>query len=215
MVSCASKSETNLIFHVDPPPDADVACIGVVGFDVSVSSGGKTSMSGPLLSASGPVLDREHCRLPQPFSVQSADMNGPALVVITGHDGAGIARVQGSAQVDNLLGAAVHVQLKTVMSPPSPVLVINRSVLLSQTALSDVAHLKITTMRMMASLIDVTPGDYFSVEPAAYGVPNLMAGPADDGLALFGDVTTTKGVNLARTRLTAKWMPGGYYVATP
>src|SRR5258706_2021452 len=217
LTCCGGKTEpTDLVFHIDAPMAGDPGCIGVVGFDVSISSGGRTLKSGPLLGA-GPILDEASCHLSRPFSLQNADLNGPASVMVSGHDGAGIVRVEGMGSVPKLVDGAMHIQLRTSAPPPSPVLVLNRSnVLMNKVPLSAVTLLVITTMRRPEPLVTVTPGDYFSVEPAAYGVANLAAGGTDNNLALFADVTTTGAVTVPRAKLTAVWNKvGGYYEAMP
>ncbi len=212
MTCCAGKTETtDLIFYIDPPDDS--GCIGVVGFDVSITSGARTSSSGPLLG-SRPILATLDCHLAHPFSLENADLNGSASVTVSGHDGAGVVRVEGTGNVPKLVAGAIHIQLKTSPLPPSPVLVINRSSVLG-TKPSDMGQLKITTTMRMETLVTVTPGDYFSVDPAAYGVPTGLApGGGNTGLALFADVTTVQNT-MVRTKLIASWNQAGYYDAIP
>jgi len=212
MTGCAGKADTtNLVFYVDPPDDT--GCIGVVGFDVSISSGGRTSMSGPLLG-SAPILDGFSCHLSRPFSFPNADLNGPASVTVSGHDGAGVVRVEGTGSAPKLVDGAIHIPLKTSAPPPSPVIVLNRSFVLNNAKLSDVTQLQITTMKGMNTLVAVIPGDYFSVDPAAYGVAAYLGrGGTDTNLSLFVDVTIAG--MMQRTRMTAVWRPGGYYEAVP
>jgi hypothetical protein len=213
LLACSSSSsnKANVIFYVDPPPDGDVGCIGVAGFDVAISSGGRTSPSGPLLNAGGPVLESSACRLSRPFSLPDLDLDAPASVAVTGYDGAGMARVEATGHIDNLHGNPPHLQLRTTTTPPLPVLVVHRGPLLGIAKLSEVTRLEITTMRQPLTLLNITPGDYFSVEPAAYGISaNLSPTGADNGVALFALVTINNGSPL-RTKLTAMWNASGHY----
>ena len=215
LVGCGSASKTNLTFYVDAPPDGDVSCIGVAGFDVAVTAGSQISRSGPLLNAT-PVLDLPACRLTHPFSMQDVDIDSPASVVVTGRDGAGSTRVQGKADVASLRAGAAHVQLRTTATPPWPVLVVHWPLLLGGSSRSDVTRLVIMLMGGgKQTLVNVGPGDYFSVEPGAYGVPaNLAPDGVDDGQAIVADVTTTTQGQLPRTRLNVVWnVAGRYYEA--
>jgi len=213
LVACGSTSKTNLTFYVDAPPD--VSCIGVAGFDVAVTAGTETSRSGPLLNET-PVLELSACHLTHPFSMQDVDIDSPASVVVTGHDGAGSTRVQGTADVQSLRAGAARVQLRTTATPPWPVLVVHWPTVLSGSRRSDVSRLVIMLMGGgRQTLVDVGPGDYFSVEPGAYGVPaNLAPDGVDDGQAIFVDVTTTTQGLLPRTRLNAVWNAAGRYYET-
>src|SRR5258706_15656238 len=126
----SSKNQTNVIFIVVPPPDGDVGCVGVAGFEVTISSGGRTSPSGPLLNDAGPVRESSACHLRHPFSLTDLDLESPASVTVTGYDGAGMARVQAIGHLDNLHANPPHLQLKSITTPPLPVLIINRNPLL-------------------------------------------------------------------------------------
>jgi hypothetical protein len=214
LVSCGASSEkANLVFHVDAPMAGDVGCIGVAGFEVEVTSEGKSSPSGPLPNEA-PVLDNGSCRLSKPFSIQGVDIDAPASVVVTGRDGAGLVRVEATGRVDNLRAAATNLQLKATPSPPLPVLVVYRTTL-TGAAVGDIGHLTVTPMGgSRAALVDVGPGAYSMVEPAPYGVPgtNLRSDGSDDGLTVFVDATTKQGMMLPRARRNLSWNKNGYYV---
>jgi hypothetical protein len=211
LAACSSSSKTSMNFYVDPPPDMDFACIGVAGFDVVVASGSRNSPSGPEPN-SAPVLDPGACRLTRPFSISDVDVDAPVSVVVTGRDGAGVARVEATAHIDNLHAGPTHLQLKATAAPPLPVLVVYRMPLLGGAKMSDVTRLVVIAMRRSMTLLDIAPGDYFGVEPGAYGIPaNLAPDGTDDGMIVFVDVTTGQGV-LPRARLTLAWM-GRYYEA--
>jgi hypothetical protein len=214
--SCGGTPKSTLVFHVDPPPEGDVGCIGVAGFDVTVKTTGRNAGSGPVPNAS-PVLDPASCHLTQPFTIEDVDLESPASVVVTGHDGAGVTRVQASGRVDNLHAQPMHLQLTTTATPPTPVLVVNRKQLLGAQPLSDLTQMTVSTAKgPRLNLVTVTPGDYFLVEPAAYGVPsNLAPGGADTGVEISADLTTTTQGLLPRVKLTAVWNPNGYYDAKP
>jgi len=213
LASCASAPKSNVVFHVDPPPDGDVGCIGVAGFDVAVTAAGHNSASGPVPNST-PVLDPGSCHLTQAFTIQDVDIESPASVVVTGHDSANATRVQATGRVDNLHDEALHLQLKTTAPPASPILLVYRTPLLGGQQLADLTRVTIATAKgPKATLVDVTQGEYFLVEPAAYGVPsNLAAGGTDTGLDITVDLTTKQGV-LPRAKLMAVWNMSGYYEA--
>jgi len=234
---CASSPKTTLIFYLDPPRElvndggspndggapSDFSCIGVAGFDIVVTSGSGDSRSGPLLKDT-PVLDPKDCHLTQPFSIHDIDVDSPASVVVTGYDGARTPLVQATGRVDNLHGGATHLQLETLATPLSPVLVVNRQPLLPAGAqLADVTSLTVRAVRMSMMLLNVAAGPYFGVEPGAYAVQmNLGPDGTDDMLALTVDFTIPN-MAVRQARLTAHWIPivippattpsGGYYKA--
>jgi hypothetical protein len=213
LLSCSSAApKSNVVFHVDPPPEGDVGCIGVAGFEVAVTADGKSTGSGPVPNAV-PVLDPSSCHLTQPFTLQGVDIESPASVVVTGHDGAGVTRVEASGHVDNLHDGAIHLQLKTTATPPSPILVVARIPLLAGQQLADVTQLSISTMKAAKPLVTVTPDEYFLVEPGAYGVSmNLAPDGADSGVALTADFATKQG-GVPRAKFMAVWNMNGYYEA--
>jgi hypothetical protein len=215
LLSCASASKTNLVFRV-VPADGDVGCIGVTGFEVEVTSAGQNARSGPLLNAA-PVLDMASCGLPRQFDIQGIDVDSPASVVVTGHDGAGATRVQATASVDNLHATAPTLQLKTTSTPVSAVLVINQNLLLGATPPSDITHVRVETLPpAKATIVDFAPGPYFAVDPGAYGaLSSLAPGGMSDGTVMSAVLTTAQ-ITLPRVKLTAKWNQlGGYYDAQP
>jgi hypothetical protein len=128
-------------------------------------------------------------------------------VSVTGQDGAGHTRVLATANVDNLRAGAPPLELKA--TDTSPVLVINRSLLLGTSQLSDITHMTVETVGPgKATLVDFVPGPYFQVESGAYGVPNVLS----DGLPISAQLSTAQ-MALQRVRLTAKWNVRGYYEA--
>jgi hypothetical protein len=212
LLACASSSsnKANVIFYLDPPPDGDVLFPDEIETSKPATPRQPTSPSGALLNA-GPVLDSSACHLSRPFSLPELDLESPASVTVTGHDGAGMVRVQATGHIDNLHGNPPHLQLVTTTTPPLPVLIVHRGPLLGGAQLSAVTRLVITTQRRPLTLLDITPGDYFPVEPAAYGISaNLSSTGADTGVMLFADATVN-GTSL-RNRLTANWN-GRYYEA--
>jgi hypothetical protein len=215
LAACGSASKSSVTFYVDPPPDTDFACIGVAGFQATVTSGTKSAPSGPVLNGA-PVLLNAECRLNRPFTVDEIDPDISATVTVEGYDGANNLRVRGSARIDNLHGGPAHVQLASTAAPPlAPILVVHRTPFLGTTPptpLSDVTSVTVISMRMSQVLASVVPNPYFSVEPGAYAIPaHLAANGSDDGLVLFIDMATAT-VALPRGRATARWK-GTYYAA--
>jgi len=207
LAACGSASKTNVTFYVDPPPDTDVACIGVAGFEATITSGTRNAPSGAVLNGA-PVLIPADCHLSHPFSVDDIDPDSPATVTVAGYDGADNLRVQGSTRIDNLHGGPAHVKLASA-APPLPILVVHRT---GMANLSDVTRVDVRTQRMSLPIVSVVPNPYFAVEPGAYAVSsNLAPNGTDDGLAITIDITTAQGA-LPRVRATARWM-GTYYVA--
>jgi hypothetical protein len=211
LVSCGGPPKTNLVFQIEPPPMGNPACVGVAGFEVSVTAGGRSSDSGPVPNRGGPVLASASCH-PQAFTMQDIDLESPASVVVIGHDGANAPRVQTSGSVENLHASTLHLQLKATPDPPLPILLVDRTLLLAGQPVSDITHLFLET-KAKAPLVDIGPGDYFLVEPAAYGVPSTSLAPdgASDQTSISVDVTTKSQGALPRQHLTAFWNMAGYY----
>jgi hypothetical protein len=209
LAACGSSGPT-AIFYVDPPPATDLGCIGVAGFEVTISSAAKNAPSGPILNTA-PTLVPADCHLRHSYSADDINIDGPATVTVEGHDGAGMLLVQGSAQIANLHAGPTHVELASA-GAPLPILVIYRTSL--GAPVSDIATLVVRAMQMGTTLLTVNNNPYFSVEPGAYAVPSGRLAPngADQGLVLFVDATTTQGTALPRARRTASWK-GSYYVA--
>jgi hypothetical protein len=213
LLACGSSPKTNLIFQVDAPPMEDDGCIGVAGFEVAVTAAGRNAASGPVPNQ-GTVLTRTSCHLSQSFTIQDVDVDSPASVVVTGSDGAGAGRVEASGRVDNLHGNALHLQLKSTSTPPSTLLVVNRTNLLAgQAQLSAVTKMTILKVKGNATIITVIPGPYFLVEPGAYGVgTSLLPLGGDAPIELAVDMSTAQGT-LTRMKFVAMWNPNGYYEA--
>jgi hypothetical protein len=208
--SCGGSSTVAATLYVEPVPEPDRSCVGVVGFQVAATSGAREVKSAPLLNPA-PVLDAAKCGLSQSFTVEDLDLEAPVQVSVIGFDGAGAARVSGMTLIDKLATGSRHIQLQGLKSTV-PVLVIERARWLQGASLSTLTALTISTAKMqptpILSVDRSTAGAYFDTEPAAYGVP-LDADGGDDGLAVTMDLigsTNPKGI-----RLSLGWNAGGLY----
>jgi hypothetical protein len=208
VLSCASSGpKTNLVFQIDAPSDS--SCIGVAGFEVVITSPGRNSDS-HALRKSTTALDNASCHLDAAFTIDEVNVDAPASVFVTGHDGAGAIRVQATGSVDNLHAQPTHLQLKATTTPP--VLVIrNRSQMLTgPETLADVTGMTIARLRGNTTILTVTAGDYFLVEPGAYGVSGLAMDSTDVPLDITVDLMNAQG-SLVKAKRTATWNPAGYF----
>src|SRR5262249_41968071 len=132
-----SAQHTDVTVYVDAPVfDAGAeagaavpACVGVVGFEITMTGPHGKWASGPLLDLS-PILDPAGCRIPRPFSVPDLPPDGMLSVSVAGYDSTHTARVSGTAQLTSLSGPPVHVPLAAIAGVKPVVLLIDRSPLL-------------------------------------------------------------------------------------
>src|SRR5258708_19080246 len=94
---------------------------------MSVSKGNATS-SGPVLK-SGAIVSRDQCALSRPAAAPNLDPDVPAIVTVTGHDGAGAERVGISTTVTNFGAGSQRLALAPSGMPP-PLLVLDKSTLI-------------------------------------------------------------------------------------
>jgi hypothetical protein len=174
LASCSAPKGPSLTLLVQKPSGTDDSCLGVVGFEVEVSTAGKMSPSGPILNTAA-VQMVEDCRLARPFTIDGVDPDRPATVTVHGYDGAHQARLGGTADVGNLRSDSAMIQLK-VEGAPAPPLILNRRPLLGTIAsLSDVDVMTIATAKggQPVTLLSVRRSDnpaWFDVDPGGFGV---------------------------------------------
>jgi hypothetical protein len=219
LVACGQGPPANLTIYLDPPltPDGgdDLSCIGVVGFEITVSSKGTNASSGPVTNLA-PILNRDRCKLDKPIQIPSLDPEASAIVTVTGYDSGRGERVRGSMNVNDLRGGATHLALAPSGSPP-PVMVIDKNQLLGSAGFaSDVTVLEVSTvMRPMTWFkTDVgMAGPYFSrVDPGAFGFGGLTYDGLNAGTSLDIAFTLNDGGMPIRKRVTLNWM-NPYYQA--
>jgi len=217
LLACGQGQPANLTIYLDPPltPDggADLSCIGVVGFEITISSKGVNASSGPVTNLA-PVLDRDRCKLDKPIQVPSLDPEASAIVTVTGYDSGRGERVRGSMNVNDLRGGPVHLALAPNGTPP-PVMVIDKSQLLGVDA-SDVTALEVSTTMMKPTswfAKDVgMAGLYFRVDPSAFGYGGLTYDGVNAGTSLDITFTLSDGGMAIRKRVILNWM-NAYYQA--
>jgi hypothetical protein len=196
--SGCSAENTAVSVYVDPPTNGN-ACVGVVGFEITMNSGTDSWASGPLLGMA-PVLDPAACRIVRPFAVKGIALDAALTVTVFGYDSARVARVSGTTQVQSLAGPPIHVSLSGVGTKPE-VLVIARRPLLGGAVLGDVTRMVVDTQMRPQNLLDVdaeAAGSYFyDVEPGAFGVDSV---PEPD---LTADFTLRQGTMVPKARLLA------------
>lgn len=198
--ACAcSAPNTDVTVYVDPP-DGD-ACIGVVGFEITMTGPGAQWESGPLFNLA-PVLDPAACRIAQPFSVKGIPADAMLTVGVVGYDSGRSARVAGTAPVAGSSGPPVHVPLAAVAGKPE-VLLIDRGPLLGGAALGDVTRMVVITQMKALTVLDLDATNaslaaYFgATDPGAFGLASLP----DTSLTV--DFTLRQGTAPPRARLLA------------
>jgi hypothetical protein len=214
VIACGSSSEVNATFYLDPPKDD--RCIGVAGFDILVTATGQASQPAQLPQAA-PILSANACKMTHPFTIGDLDIDTPVTVTITGLDGARTPRVTATKTIDSLHDSPAHLVLETVNSPPLPVLVIHRTLLLQGAPLSSLQSVSVSTQKKPMGILTAVrePANvYFDVEPGAYGVPadGLAAGGMDEGAALSVTFSTADGKTIKPPRLSAHWIDPYYEV---
>jgi hypothetical protein len=219
LLACGQSQPANLTIYLDPPltPDggADLSCVGVVGFEITVSSKGTNTSSGPVTNFA-PVLDRDRCKLDKPIQIPSLDPDASAIVTVIGYDSGRNERVRGSMNVYDLRGGPIHLALAPSGNPP-PVMVIYKSQLLVGTGglASEVIALDVSTAMRPTPWFkkDVGgAGPYFQVDPAAFEFDGLNYDGLNAGTLLDITLTLNNGSLPFRKRVTLNWI-NPYYQA--
>jgi hypothetical protein len=215
LIACGGQSGADVILDVDPPLEG--SCVGVAGFEVTVSPSGQAPQSKKLVGPQ-PILDPTVCALPGPFMIQDLDLDSPISIDVRGYDGTGTSmRVSASTTLTSLRQSPKHLVLRAEQTR-HPLLVLNRNAALQGVPLSDVKTIAISTQMMSTSLLTVASdiaGVFFEPEPAAYGIPMGLRGDgSNSGLALSVNFFAADGTTIARARVTAEWnLSRGYYEA--
>ncbi len=173
LAACSASKSESITLLMQKPQGADESCLAVVGFELEATAGGKASSSGPILSSAA-VQTLDDCRLARPFVIEGLDMEQPVTVTARGFDGAHRVRVSGTANMENLRTPSDPIELHFEGKPPPP-LILDRSVLLAGTPITDVNVMKITTAKngQPTELLNVTRAmapEYFDVDPGGFGV---------------------------------------------
>jgi hypothetical protein len=189
----------------------DRSCVGVAGFEVTVTTRAGRSESEPLLGE-GPVRDPLGCALPSPFTIENLDPGENVTVTVTGYDGTGVtALVRATTSLPNLEGGAVHLRLAAV-PPTAPLLIIHRAAHLEGRPLTTVKSMAVATQMMSSDLLSVhfeEAGKYLYVEPGAYAIPALQPGGGSADMPLT--ITFNPEARTSKVRLTAAWNSAGLY----
>jgi hypothetical protein len=218
--SCSARKEhVDLTLHLDPPPDTDAtvpdtSCFGVVGFEVTITSNGNVTSSGPVLN-SGAVVSLDQCALSRPATAPNLDPDVPAIVTVSGHDGAGDVRVRVSTTFTSFTGGSQRLALAPSGTHP-PVLVLDKTTLLGSLGNpSDIVTIEVVTTMRPVTWITVNKtgaGAYFDVDPTAFGIDSTHLSPdgATNGTMLDVIFTMSNGTVLPRKRITLMWKPPYY-----
>jgi len=196
----------------------DLSCLGVVGFEVTVSSDGDNVTNFALNNDIGPVLTPESCQLSQPVTVQDLDPELPATITVSGYDGARKRLVAGTTTVANLHGTTATIALAGTTTQLVPVVAIDREPLFifANVSRDQIKSMALKTRPSPLPFIAVDAASaqpFFSVDPTAYASNALLAGGGSAGLAvnasfLLNDGTTM--VNVTNRSMTLVWK-GDYY----
>ncbi|HEX9295421.1 MAG TPA: hypothetical protein VF881_06285 [Polyangiaceae bacterium] len=227
LFACSPRPKVGLTIYIKPPGSMEVdasaavdgdaaidggtvaqdfSCIGVVGFEITVSSDGDTSQSFALNE--DPVLSPERCQLSQPVTIQDLDPEAPATITVAGYDGAHKRLVVGSTTVTNLRGTSATIALGSATAQLIPVVVIDRDPLYVLAGNLSRDEIKSMTLRIKAGgavllAVDATASQpFFGVNPAAYAVNNLVADGGSANIAVTVSFVTTTGLATLMTTRT-------------
>jgi hypothetical protein len=214
LIGCGGESDANVTLRIDPPPDGDNSCVGVAGFEVTVSQPGHVDKPAQLVGKD-PILDAKACALPEPFPIQGLDLGTPVSVTVRGYDGTGTAsRVSASTTIGSLRESPAPLALRASSPPPPPVLVFYRNAVLGNTPLSDVTNILISKQMQAEDLLSVdakSADPYFTPEPGAYGIPSGLAADGSSTLVRLS-VTFSTASGQIKGQITTEWR-GTYYFA--
>jgi hypothetical protein len=178
IAGCGSSSKgPNVTLLLQKPPGTDDSCLGIVGFEVSAQPIGKAPQSETILNAAA-VQTVNDCVLARPFSMANLDVDTPVNVTVRGFDGAHQARVSGTANLDNLHGPDMQIDLKIEGAPPPP-LILDRATLLGGIPISEVNAMTVSTAKgQPIDLKTVMRSDapaFFDVDPGGFGIEGIQA----------------------------------------
>jgi hypothetical protein len=198
LTSCSPK-KPSLTIAVDPPM-MDNSCIGVVAWEVKISSASGSTTS--ITAHNGPVLAPEQCRLEAPVSSDEIDLDTNVSVTINGYDSARELLVTGTKGIASIRsGENTRIQLAKVGTLPT-ILVLHLDDLLGPITRAEVQKLTIEPFpkRNEGPYLEVTltPAiePYFAAtEPGAFAIrlppstPPLLDG--DQLTITFNEASST------------------------
>ncbi len=168
---------------------SDDSCIGVAGFEVTISPTGQSSQTRALVG-SAPVLAAQDCKLPNSFHLEGLAIDKPITVTITGYDSTGTsARVSGRSEISNLQDGDVRLQLERTAPTLPTLLVFHRNRFLENVPWDAIQSMSIATQMGSKTLLNVDckqAKGFVEAEPGAFGIPTgLEPGGAEKGKALI------------------------------
>jgi hypothetical protein len=210
-IGCGSEPDASATLIVDRPAFGDDSCVGVAGFEVTVSATGKAPRTERSVDRVT-ILDAASCRLPLPVQLADLDIEASVIVTVAGYDGSGIRpRVIGHRTIENLRQGDVRLQLEAVPQLRPQLLVFERGPLLGGTQVKDLETIDISLQQMGGEpLLTVTRKDagvFMNPEPGAYGIERLAVGQAVN-------VTLTAPGQMIREKMTVGHN-GRYFTLTP
>jgi hypothetical protein len=213
LAACGAESGPRATLYVEPPQDD--SCIGVVGFDVTISPAGHEAVT-RRLRRSAPVLEVENCQLPDSLFLEDLNPDAPITVTVAGYDATGAsARVSGRTDIPGLRGDPARLSLEKTAPTLPTVLVIYRNRLLDNVPWSTVKTMTIATQMGSKTLLTVDRDiakEFFDLEPGAFGIPTLEPGGKATTSALIVTFTTTDTTTKNARITVGDWM-GTYYMA--
>jgi hypothetical protein len=163
---------------------------------------------------SGAIVSVDQCALSRPAAVPNLDPDVPAIVTVTGHDGAGTERVWVSTTVTNFAAGSQRLALAPWGMPP-PVMVLDKTILLGGLGNpSDIIKIEVVTRMQPATWITVDKtmaGAYFDVNLTAFGSSRLSPDGSTAGTLLDVIFTMSGNIVLPRRHIILVWKPP-YYV---
>jgi hypothetical protein len=177
-IACGSEQGADVTIVVDPPANG-ANCVGVAGFQVTVSPTGRAPITEKLVDKAT-ILDASSCRLPPGFLLADLEVDAAVTVTVTGYDGSGTKlRVIGSRTIPDLRQGEVHLSLEAAPLLPPQLLVFERAPFLGGAPVKDLQTIEISPQGGGTSLLNVNRDDagiFMNPEPGAYGIDGLSIG---------------------------------------
>jgi hypothetical protein len=214
LAACGSERGPNVRLIIEGP--SDDSCIGVAGFEVTVSPTGQSPQTRELVDTA-PVLATQDCKLPNSFHLEGLAIDKPITVTVTGYDATGTsARVAGRSEISNLQDGDLRLRLERTAPTLPTLLVFHRNRFLENVPWDAIESMSIATQMGSKTLLNVDCKQakrFFEPEPGAFGIPTgLVPGGADIDTALIVQFFAPD-YPVKDGRITIRAWVDGHYVA--
>lgn len=214
LAACSGEPGPNVRLVVEAP--LDDSCIGVAGFEVTISPSGRAPEVRQLVGKA-PILAAQDCKLPDSFRLSDLAIDAPITVTVTGYDATGTAaRVTGRSEIASLRGGDARLRLERAAPTLPTLLVFYRNRFLENVPWEAIESMSIATQMGSKTWLNVDckqAKGFFTPEPGAFGIPTGLAPQGADPGTLLTVEFNAPGYSVKNGRITVGTWTGSYYNA--